>query len=136
MGASCKQQLEGWMEDGFDGAVYGGDWIHSLPGATSAEICKAPENELIFLPIYDDHGGYDCDNVPDPKPDCPMAAGYVFHIVGFVGAEITECVKAPDKTITMEIVEVIRGEGVPAPNAGYGEDICETTGVWVVSLWQ
>jgi hypothetical protein len=135
-GGSCKQLLEEWMADGFDGAVYGGDWVHSLPGATTAQICKAPENEIIFLPIYDENGGYECDNVPDPKPECPTASGYVFHIVGFVGAEITECLKAPDKIITMKIVEVIRGEGVPAPNQGYGGNICETTGIWVVSLWQ
>jgi Flp pilus assembly protein TadG len=135
-GADEKKYLDDWMADGWNGAVYGGDWIHALPGATTSKVCTAPENTLIYLPIYDEEGAYECEDVPDPKPECPTAGGKIFHIVGFVGAEITECKKAPDKTITMELVEVIKGEGVPAPNAGYGEDICETTGVWIVSLWQ
>ncbi|MFQ6101926.1 MAG: pilus assembly protein TadG-related protein [Anaerolineae bacterium] len=135
-GASCKQFLEDWMADGWDGILYGGDYIHALPGSTTSNICTAPENTLLYAPIYDDVP--ECSNIPDPKPDCPTAGSTCFHIVGFVGLKITQCIKSPDKEITAQLVETIIGEGVPSLGLGlgYGEgQACETY-TQVVTLWR
>jgi Flp pilus assembly protein TadG len=125
--------LEDWMEDGWNGTIYGGDFIHAKPGTNSSAVCAAPENEIFYIPIYD--AIPDCQTeIYDPKPACPtQGGGYCYHIVGFAGLMITECNQGQGE-ITAELVETIVGEGVPSPNDGYGSDVCDTMNTMVVSL--
>jgi hypothetical protein len=126
-------ELKAWMENGWNGSVYGGDFIHAKPGTNSSAVCKAPENEVFYIPIYD--AIPDCKTqVYDPKPKCPKQGGsYVFHIVGFAGLKITECNQGNGK-ITAELVNTIVGQGVPAPSDGYGSNVCEDSNTMVVAL--
>jgi len=139
--------LKGWMENGWQGVLYAdclwsdgcgyGDYIHAKPGANSSAICKAPEDTLIFIPIYDQV--LDCPTeVPDPKPNCPtQGSGYVYHIVGFAGVEITGCQQGQGE-IVAEVVEILVGEGMPSlgQGTGYGEGQACLTHVQVVTLWE
>jgi hypothetical protein len=125
--------LKDWMENGWDGIIYGGDFVHAKPGTNSSAVCAAPENEVFYVPIYD--AIPDCEpEIADPKPDCPtQGGGYCYHIVGFAGLMITDCNQGQGK-ITAELVETIVGEGVPAPNQGYGSDVCDSSNTMVVTL--
>jgi hypothetical protein len=126
-------ELKEWMEDGWDGSIYGGDFIHAKPGTNSSAVCKAPENEVFYIPIYD--AIPDCETqVYDPKPECPtQGGGYVFHIVGFAGLKVTECDQGSGQ-ITAELVKTIVGQGVPAPSDGYGSSVCDLSNAMVVAL--
>jgi Flp pilus assembly protein TadG len=127
-------ELKEWMENGWNGQVYGGDFIHAKPGTNASGICEAPENEVFYVPIYD--AIPDCPTqVYDPKPTCPhQGSSYVFHIVGFAGLKITNCEKSPEFEITAELVKTIVGQGVPAPSDGYGSNVCDLSNAMVVAL--
>jgi hypothetical protein len=143
--------LKEWMENGWDGTLYAdcfwddgcrtGDYIHAKPGTNSSAVCAAPEDTLIYIPIYD--GIFDCPTeVPDPKPPCPhQGSSYVYHIVGFAGIKITNCAQGQgqsDAGIQAELQETIMGEGVPSPatGTGYGEPRACFIHTQVVTLWQ
>jgi Flp pilus assembly protein TadG len=125
--------LKDWMENGWSGTLYGGDFIHAKPGTNSSAVCAAPENEIFYVPIYDAIPQCKTE-IFDPKPACPtQGGGYCYHIVGFAGVMITSCNQGQGE-ITAELVETIVGEGVPSPNDGYGSGVCDTMKTMVVSL--
>ena len=139
--------LKEWMENGWQGILYAdclwnegcryGDYIHAKPGTNSSAVCRAPQDTLIYVPIYDEVP--DCaTEIPEPRPDCPtQGGGYCYHIVGFVGVKITACQQGQG-TITADLVETIMGQGVPSfgVGRGYGEgQACETY-TQVVTLWR
>ncbi|OQY16910.1 MAG: hypothetical protein B6I35_15305 [Anaerolineaceae bacterium 4572_32.2] len=139
--------LKEWMENGWQGVLYAdclwdddcrtGDYIHSKPGTNSSAVCAAPENTLIYIPIYDQLPSC-ATEVPDPKPDCPtQGSGDVYHIVGFGGVKITDC-KQGQGEITAEVVKTIMGEGVPSfgLGTGYGEARACEMYTQIVTLWQ
>jgi hypothetical protein len=138
--------LKEWMEDGWNGTIYAdcrwssgcrwGDYIHAKPGTNSSAICKAPQDTVITIPVYDYIPDCPTEPIPDPKPACPtQGGGYCYHIVGFAAMEITECSQGGG-LITAELKRLITGKGTPSPSSGYGSEVCEKTTMWSVSLWE
>ncbi len=142
--------LREWMVNGWQGGVlYAdcewasgcryGDYVHAKPGTNSTAICAAPEDTLIYIPIYDYIPDCETEPIPEPKPDCPtQGGGNCYHIVGFAGVKITDCEQGQG-VITADLVNMITGWGQPSPNGGYqsdgGSDACETY-TMVVTLWR
>ena len=141
--------LREWMANGWQGAtIYAdcewasgcryGDYVHAKPGTNSTAICAAPEDTLIYIPIYDYIPDCETEPIPDPKPDCPtQGGGNCYHIVGFAGVKITDCEQGQG-VITADLVRMITGYGQPSPREGegYGEGgACETY-TMVVNLWR
>ncbi len=146
-----------WMEDGYNGhVIYAdgpwsagyryGDHIHAKPGKNSSVIKHTPEDELFYVPIFDQFPN--CDGDPalleEPYPDDRAEGGDAcvggqgadyYHIVGFAGVTVPE--GGADQgggTITACLEETIIGESQPSPNQGYGSDACATH-TMVVTLW-
>jgi Flp pilus assembly protein TadG len=143
---ASANDLKTWMEEGWDGRLYAdclwddgcrnGDYIHARPGTNSSAVCKAPEEEPFYIPVYD--STRDCPTeIPDPKPDCPhQGSSYCYHIVGFAAVRILEgTCDGGGGTFEAELVELITGKGTPSPNEGFGSDVCATH-TMVVTLWE
>jgi hypothetical protein len=146
--STSASELKEWMENGWQGTLYAdclwfeescgwGDYVHAKPGTNSSAICKAPGFPVeIIIPVYDYIPDCPEEPIPDPKPDCPTQGGsYSYHIVGFAGTRITHCSQGGGE-IDAELVRLIMGQGVPSPNDGYGEGVCEETALTTVTLWE
>jgi len=140
--------LKEWMENGWQGVIYidclwyggcrYGDYIHAKPGTNSSAVCKAPEDTLIYIPIYDLVPHCEDEPIPGPKPACPtQGGGYCYHIVGIAGVEITDCSQGQG-VIEADLVETIMGEGTPSlrDGMGYGGTRACETHTQVVTLWK
>jgi hypothetical protein len=129
--------LAEWMANGWDGTIYTGDYIHAQPGAVASVVCAAPEGAAFYVPVYDAIPVCDPD-IPAPKPACPVAGGgYMYHIVGFAGVEITACNQG-QKHIEARLVDMIMGEGVPNPRGavGFGEPGACDLHSMAIALWE
>jgi Flp pilus assembly protein TadG len=147
--------LDDWMKDGWDGSLWAdckwsegcrwGDFIHAKPGTEQDALNVAPIGESITVPIFDTFP--DCDGMaPDLQapwptpPDAPkdactgMAGADYYHIVGFAQVKVEDMEKS-SHSLELCVEEIIVGEGRPAPNMGYGSDVCATH-MMVVTLWQ
>lgn len=128
--------LAEWMRNGWQGTMYGGDYVHAKPGTDASVVCEAPVDTLFYVPVYDVI--LDCPTEIDPpKPTCPsQGSSYCYHIVGFAAMKIIPgtCSQG-GKTFEGRLVEVIMGNGVVRPNAGWGS---EATCGWAkaVTLWR
>lgn len=139
------KKLKDWMSDGKQITLWAdcswfdddcdrqGDYVGAMPGTVASAVCEAEVRETIVVPVYD-HIPLCKEEVADPKPPCPtQGGGYVYHIVGFVAAEITGCSQG-GRWIEAELVWQT-GAGVPYPNDGYNHGACEQITLMAVTLW-
>jgi hypothetical protein len=147
-GSAGASDLGNWMANGWNGTLYAdcrywdtgcksGDFIHAKPGTDSSVIGSTPINEVFLVPIFDKTPEY--SQIPDPKADpVPQGGDYYYHVVGFAAIKVLTEDDADQGggTIHACVDELIWGQGTPSPNEGYGSDVCETTGAWIVSLWK
>ena len=74
---------------GWDSGCRIGDFAHAKPGTTSSPIGEAPEDEIIYLPVFDKTPSY--PPIPAPKPvDATQGGGYYYHIVDLVPVEVVD----------------------------------------------
>jgi hypothetical protein len=146
--ATGADNLKKWMEEGWRGNVFAdcrgwmtgcrtGDYIHAKPGTNSSAICKAPQNTIIQIPVYDTIVDCPAEPIPDPKPACPtQGGGWAYHIVSIANVRITECSQGGGE-IDLELVDAIT-YGIPylGSETGYGQSQACGTGQHVVTLWK
>ncbi len=150
--------LGDWMEEGWQSAtIYAdcfwdvgcryGDHIHAKPGKNASVIGHTPEDELFYVPIFDQFPN--CDGDPalleNPYPDDRAEGGDAcqggqgadyYHIVGFAGLKVPPGgANQGGGTITACLEDTIIGQGQPSPNTGFGTDVCATH-TMVVTLWR
>lgn len=154
-GSANADDLQRWMSEGWNGNLFAdccwssgacdwgwmpvdcrwGDFIHAKPGTTSSPINDTPINTEFAIPVFDVVPQY--DTIPSPKADgLPQGSNYYYHIVGF--AVVTVGSGDADMgagTIRACFGELITGKGEPAPNPGYGSDVCSLH-TMVVGLWR
>jgi hypothetical protein len=133
-----------WMADGWEGTLYAdcewsagcrwGDYVHTGGDNSGLAACDAPEDTLLYLPVYD--APLHCaTEIPDPKPPCPyQGEGHCDHVVGFVGATITSCSQGAH-TLTAMVEETVIVGAPPVPNVGFGSDVCALH-TMAVMLWE
>ncbi len=139
------RKLKDWMEEGKQITLWAdcswfdddcdkqGDYVGAMPGTVAAAVCEADVLETIVVPVYD-HIPLCSGEVPGPKPACPtQGGGYVYHIVGFVAAQITGCSQG-GRWIEADLMWQTSA-GVPSPNDGYNQGVCEQITLTAVTLW-
>jgi hypothetical protein len=134
-------QLKEWMENGCQNCppLWWGDYIHAKPGTNSSAIGAAPlepEEQPIYLPIFDEVPHY--DDIDGPKPPAASQGGdYYYHIVGYLAYEVTDSNQGAGM-IDGKVVKVVTAKGQVGNGRliGFGQGNACKTMAQAVNLWR